>query len=68
MNWETFSGIMALVGIANYLMLLSIKQSIAENNDRLREWINGSFMRSKEVEARIKATESRMERLEERNS
>ena len=68
MNWETFSGIMALVGIANYLMLLSIKQSIAENNDRLREWINGSFMRSKEVVACIRSMESRIERLEERNS
>jgi hypothetical protein len=66
MNWEAIGGLIALAGVANYLMLLSVKQTIAENNDRLREWINGSFMRSKEVDARLVAVERRLELIEDK--
>ena len=66
MNWEAVAGMIAAAGAVNYLMLVSIKQSIAENNERMKEWINGSFMRAKETQARLDAFGSRIERLEER--
>lgn len=67
MNWEAIGAIVAVLGAANYLMLLSIKNTIAENNDKLREWINGSFMRSKEVDARLVAVERRLQLIEDKD-
>ena len=71
MNWEAIGVavglIVALAGGLNYLMLLSIKNTISENNDKLREWINGSFMRSKEVDARLGAVEHRVALIEQKD-
>ena len=71
MNWEAIGVavglIVALAGGLNYLMLLSIKNTISENNDKLREWINGSFMRSKEVDARLGAVEHRVALIKQKD-
>ena len=70
MNWEAIGVavglIVALAGALNYLMLLSIKSDIAANNEKLRDWINGSFMRTKEVEAKLTAFERRLVLIEDK--
>lgn len=53
LTWEVIGGMIAIAGVVNYVMLLSIKSLINENSKDMQKWINGSFMRTKEVEAKL---------------
>jgi Na+/H+ antiporter NhaA len=44
---------------------LMVKLELARFKDELKTWINGSFMRSKEVDAKIQPIEHRLYRLED---
>jgi hypothetical protein len=43
---------------------VAIKLELAQFKIELRDWINGSFMRAREVEARFCAFDSRLKNLE----
>lgn len=66
-----------LASLINYILVLNIRASIAElrneigkargaDKEELKEWINGSFMRTKLVEAEMKAYEIRLDHMEKR--
>ena len=38
----------------------------ADDKQEIKDWINGSFMRAKEVHARMDASDHRIDRIEER--
>ena len=44
---------------------LMVQLELARFKDELKTWINGSFMRSKEVDAKILPIEHRLDRLED---
>jgi hypothetical protein len=80
MPWYSFipvivSVITALVAAANYALVQSVKLSMAEmrleiangraqDRDETRAWINGSFLRAREVEEKFRGLEHRIEEVE----
>lgn len=71
---STFAGIVTVVvGGFNWLTSTRIntfKEEVgkwrAEDKDEIKQWINGSFMRSGEALARLGATDHRIDRIEEK--
>ena len=68
MNWDGagffLAVVVALVGSSNYIIGLRVENMLSKNMDTLRSWINGSFMRAPEVQARMNSIETRLELLE----
>lgn len=60
MNWEAahvvVSGVVALVGVANYVMLLSIRLEISKLNGELKEWARETFVAKDPVAAIVRRT------------
>lgn len=62
---SALNGYMLLVLRANNAELRdSIRSEMRENEDRLRGWINGSFMRVREIEVHLKEIHTQLEKLE----
>jgi len=55
-------GIAALGAIAATVKWV-VRAEMAEHTLQIQKWINGSFMRSKEVEARLDAQDTRIDEL-----
>lgn len=76
MNWPMISAISTLVIAAaaawNAWIISQLKVYIAEcraaDKKELREWINGSFLRSKEAEANFERLEALVEDLRTRRT
>lgn len=69
MSPEVWISAAGLVGtaIVGYLQLKA-RADHAEWKIELRDWINGSFMRSREAISRMQSSETRQTRIEERLS
>ena len=54
----------SIVKLAMSEMRLEISEGRAKDREEIKTWINGSFMRAKEVEAQFRAMEHRMDEVE----
>ena len=45
--------VVAIVGAANYTMLLSIRLAISDNSDKIKEWARTEFAPAKEIDRRL---------------
>lgn len=64
--WISLAGLIG-TGIIGYLQVKA-RADHAEWKGELKDWINGSFMRSREAIVRMESSESRQERIEHRLS
>lgn len=66
LDWTTAASTMAVATPLVVLLGIYIRYLILQNNETLKNWINGSFMRAKEVEAKLEAIEARLDAHSER--
>ena len=68
MSWDAVGVISAAIAAAvsanNYVLKLHLEAAMGRQAEQLKTWINGSFLRAKEVQAHITALEARIEKLE----
>lgn len=54
-----------LFTLHGYVMKLMIRNEINEHDERIKKWINGSFLRAGEAQTRMNSMEARIENLED---
>lgn len=69
MNWSEVAAVVTILAVLGGLALWFVKDQVekglSKQTDDIKTWINGSFMRSATVSAKLEAIDGRLNRLEQ---